>query len=77
MKAFTFHGSTYHVSLCTSPAGRYEVVKTTPRLITTVRHFSDSIAFDYCDTDDGDDTTEQQRAKRIQAQRYILNLFRM
>lgn len=74
MKSFTSHGSTYHVSLCTSPAGRYEVVKTTPRLITTVRHFSDSIAFDYCDTDDD---TEQQRAKRIQAQRYILNLFRM
>lgn len=77
MKTFTSHGSSYNVSLSTSVLGNYEVVKTTPRMITTVRHFNDAPAYDYCDIEDDDDTTPNPREKRIRAQRYILDLFRM
>lgn len=75
MKTFKYRGTAYGISK-TDVNGLYEVRKVTRRLKTTIAYLNDSMAYDYCDLEDDDDTTPNARAKRIAAQKAIMKLFR-
>lgn len=74
MKNYTYNRSNYCVEHSTSPAGRYQVTKTTPSGAQSVRYFDLAWDYDYCE--ENEDYTPEQRGYMREARFRIANLFK-